>query len=145
MSELLELPNPFRENVVQDAWQSPADVPEIHAAAFKACLAGIDSASAGVADSLLIYGAANGLGYPRLGMTASRRFGGAVARNRWKRLVREAFRLSQHDLPALDLVCIPRGHSEPELNQLLAELPALAARIDARLRQQTGRSTGKAP
>jgi hypothetical protein len=58
MSELASLPNPFRDNVVQDAWQSPVDIAEIHADAFEACRAGIASASRGVADSLLIYGAA---------------------------------------------------------------------------------------
>lgn len=58
MSELAALPNPFRDNVVLDAWQSPADVVDIHSGAFRACLAGIDSASRGVADSLLIYGPA---------------------------------------------------------------------------------------
>lgn len=35
----------------------------------------------------------------RLGLTVSKRFGKAVARNRFKRLVREAYRLSQHTLP----------------------------------------------
>ena len=58
MSALAALTNPFREFVVQDAWQSPADVEDIHASAFRACLAGIESAAKGVPDSLLIYGAA---------------------------------------------------------------------------------------
>jgi hypothetical protein len=58
MNELAGVKNPFRDYVVQDAWQSPADIPEIHADAFTACLAGIDSAASGVADSLLLYGAA---------------------------------------------------------------------------------------
>jgi len=58
VSELWAVPNPFRDNVVQDAWQSPADVLDIHSGAFGACLAGIDSASRGVPDSLLIYGPA---------------------------------------------------------------------------------------
>jgi Cdc6-like AAA superfamily ATPase len=58
MTELSLLPNPFRENIVQDAWQNPLDITEIHAAAFDACLTGIESASRGVPDSLLIYGAA---------------------------------------------------------------------------------------
>ncbi|HTV18294.1 MAG TPA: hypothetical protein VMG12_06475, partial [Polyangiaceae bacterium] len=58
MNELAAIRNPFRDFVVQDAWQSPADIPEIHASAFKACLAGLDSAASGVADSLLIYGGA---------------------------------------------------------------------------------------
>jgi len=45
----------------------------------------------------------------RLGITASRRIGNAVARSRAKRLVREAFRLTS-DLfpPGLDLVVIVR-------------------------------------
>jgi hypothetical protein len=58
MSELAAIPNPFRNNVVLDAWQSPADIEEIHERAFSACLAGIDSAASGAGDSLLIYGAA---------------------------------------------------------------------------------------
>ena len=52
------LPNPFRDTVVQNAWQSPADVADIHDEAFRACLAGIECASRGVSDSLLVYGAA---------------------------------------------------------------------------------------
>jgi hypothetical protein len=58
MNELAPLPNPFRDHVVQDAWQSPADVAEIHRDAFQACLAGIDAASRGEPDSLLVYGPA---------------------------------------------------------------------------------------
>lgn len=58
MIELARLPNPFRDNVVQDAWQSPVDITEIHANAFEACKEGIESASRGVSDSLLIYGEA---------------------------------------------------------------------------------------
>jgi hypothetical protein len=58
MNELAALPNPFRDNVVQDAWQATVDLPEIHAAAFQACLDGIDCASRGVPDSLVVYGVA---------------------------------------------------------------------------------------
>ena len=47
--------------------------------------------------------------YPRLGMAISvRSAGGAVARNRVKRIVRESFRLNQHSLPAVDLVVMGR-------------------------------------
>jgi hypothetical protein len=56
VTELAALSNPFGDHVVQDAWQAPADVAEIHADVFQACLAGIASAARGTPDSLLIYG-----------------------------------------------------------------------------------------
>jgi ribonuclease P protein component len=47
----------------------------------------------------------NELGHPRLGMSVGRRAAGsAVNRNRVKRVVREAFRTNQQDLPSVDLV-----------------------------------------
>jgi hypothetical protein len=52
------LPNPFRDAVVQDAWQTPIDVPEIHHRAFCECRAVIETARGGVPDSLLLYGPA---------------------------------------------------------------------------------------
>ncbi|MGH9372780.1 MAG: ribonuclease P protein component [Vicinamibacterales bacterium] len=52
----------------------------------------------------------NGHSSPRLGIVASRKLGGAVERNRAKRLVREIFRqhLQNHQGPGVDAVVIPR-------------------------------------
>jgi ribonuclease P protein component len=44
----------------------------------------------------------------RLGIAATRKLGGAVVRNRAKRLVREIFRRHRHP-PGLDIVVVPRA------------------------------------
>jgi ribonuclease P protein component len=79
---------------------------------------------------IVVFACANGLNHPRLGVSASRRLGGAVVRNRWKRLLREAFRLTLATLPpGVDLVVIPRPTAKPTLHELLESLPRLAAKV----------------
>jgi ribonuclease P protein component len=91
-------------------------------------------------DALIrMYGASNELGHPRLGLVVSRRIGDAPTRNAWKRALREAFRLAQHDLPDCDLACIPHRDAVPDVARLVDSFAKLARRIDAELRRRSSR------
>lgn len=67
----------------------------------------------------------------RLGITASRKIGGAVERNRAKRLIREAFACVFAELPAaLDIVVIVRRPlGERKLSAVLGEWQRALPRI----------------
>ena len=74
--------------------------------------------------------APNGLCPTRLGIALRRGWSGAVARNRAKRLVREAFRTHKHELPkGLDLVVVPvTNWRAPRVEEIAAELVRLLPR-----------------
>src|SRR5439155_26748607 len=75
---------------------------------------------------LIVYACENGLPYLRLGLSVSRKVGQATRRNRLRRLYREAFRLTRHEMPVgLDLVLIPRKSEIPTLETLRNVLPRL--------------------
>ncbi|KJF86439.1 ribonuclease P [Photobacterium iliopiscarium] len=76
---------------------------------------------------LTILARSNELDHPRLGLAVPKKqIKTAVDRNRFKRVVRESFRLKQHQLPACDFVVIAKksanGLSNEELFTLLDKL-----------------------
>ncbi len=91
---------------------------------------------------VVVYGFPNGLNHVRLGLSVSRKVGGAVRRNRLKRLLREAFRLQQHHLaPGLDLIVVARPH---ELRPL-EDYESVLVRASSRLWAKSSPGTGSNP
>jgi ribonuclease P protein component len=65
--------------------------------------------------------------HPRLGLTVAKRFvKRANQRNRIKRVIRDSFRLHQHDIPAIDIVVLVRNGvlemENADLNKLIEKL-----------------------
>ena len=86
---------------------------------------------------LLVYACPNGLPHLRLGLSVSRKVGQATHRNRLRRLYREAFRLTRHEMPTgLDLVLIPRKPDIPPLEELKKSLPRLVQALGRKLARE---------
>ena len=126
----MELVTPTPDNAVSPTFAFPQAVRLKSPAEFQA----VYDRKRSVSDALLvIYAKENADGRTRVGLSVSKKIGNAVARNRCKRLFREAFRLSRPDLPAgVDFIMIPRNVSReptvPELRESLVKLVRDAAR-----------------
>ena len=79
------------------------------------------------AGEVIVLALGNSPGGPRIGITVSSKVANAVARNRVKRWVREAFRRIAADLPPIDLVVIARKGA-PEMGLAGAEKALRVAR-----------------
>ena len=80
---------------------------------------------------LVAYARASGRGGTRLGLSVGKRCGKAVARNRIKRLLREAFRQARADWPVgydVVLVTIGRDYTLEEIRKRLGALVPEAIR-----------------
>ena len=83
---------------------------------------------------LVIRGVLNDFGFARLGISVSKKFGNACVRNRWKRLMREAFRHSYKEIDfGIDLVVRPRKGAEPDYEAIKKSMPVLAGKLRRRL------------
>lgn len=80
-----------------------------------------------VTKSFVVYTCPSDLDWPRLGLAVSARVGGAVKRNRIKRLLREFFRLASSTLsPPVDIVVSARkGLTVKDLSSVTEELSFL--------------------
>ena len=82
----------------------------------------------------------NDEGRPRLGLAvASKMAGGSVERNRIRRVVRESFRLHQHELPAVDIVVSARARARGAANR---ELRTQIEELWRKVQEQCGSSRG---
>ena len=90
-------------------------------------------------DRLIVYALANELAYSRLGLSVGKKLGSAVKRNRYKRTLRESFRLKQHELPmGYDFVLIPRPGLEASTELYEKSLLYLCRKCERRVAEQGG-------
>jgi len=83
---------------------------------------------------LVVYALPNDVGFCRVGIVVGKKLGNAVTRNRYKRTLRQAFRLNQHQLPpGCDFLLLPRPTAEPSADRYRQSLLALARKLQKRL------------
>lgn len=90
-----------------------------------------------VSDHITILAKYNDIENPRIGLTiAKKKEKTAVGRNRIKRIIRDSFRLNQHNLPNIDIVVIARNQiGEADNKHLHKQLNKLWKKITLRCEQ----------
>ena len=83
---------------------------------------------------LIAYGCENEVGHPRLGRVVGKRWGNAVARNRYRRWLREAFRRTKSAMPSIDIVVMIVQKHGMNYKAIEAELAPLARQTQQKLR-----------
>lgn len=71
--------------------------------------------------SLLFYFKPNNLSNSRLGISASKKFGNAIKRNQFKRIVREVFRCSSIKNNSFDILVVSNNRYTSQKDKLIKE------------------------
>jgi len=88
-------------------------------------------------NQLKIYALSNGNTVSRLGLVVGRKFGNSPRRNRFKRILREAYRLNKNLLSnGVDIVVIPKpGLTELTLNAIEEKFKIILIQINDKLKK----------
>lgn len=72
---------------------------------------------------------------PRLGVTIPKKTGNAVVRNRWKRWIREAFRIRQHEIPTgYDIIVRPKKDAVGDWQSIERSIRKLVPKAISRIK-----------